>query len=178
MQRRVLLLWMPLAVLLAGLTLFATRLADREEQQVESRMVGNPLPEFALDPAIAGMPGLTTADFRDGKPKLLNVFASWCAPCIAEAKQLEELQRRGAEIVGVNLRDTREDVTAFLASYGNPYSRIGADDISEVQLGIGSAKVPETFVIDGNGIITYQHIGDVRPEHIDMLLDRLAEAGS
>ena len=64
----------------------------------------------------------------------------------------------------------------FLARHGNPYSRIGADDLSEVQLAIGSSGVPETFVIDGEGKITYQHIGDIRAEHVPILLNQLQEA--
>ena len=71
-----------------------------------------------------------------------------------------------------------DDVAAFLAAYGNPFSRIGKDDISAVQLSIGSSGVPETFVIDGKGVITYQHIGDIRDEHVSVLLAELREAGA
>ncbi len=122
------------------------------------------------------MPGLSSTDLKDGKPKLMNIWASWCLPCIAEAPHLETLKANGAEIVGVAIRDKPEDVARFLAQNGNPYSRIGADDLSAVQLEIGSSGVPETFVVDGNGIITYQHIGDVRAEHVPMLLEKLKEA--
>ena len=68
-------------------------------------------------------------------------------------------------------------VAAFLARNGNPFRRIGADDVSAVQMGIGSSGVPETFVIDGKGVIRYQHIGEIRPEHVPMLLAKLREAG-
>lgn len=170
--------WLPLGLFTAFLIVAAQQLTQPNQEEVVSAMIGNPLPEFALEPSIETLPGVTTADFRDGRPKLLNVFASWCVPCIAEAPQLGELQRRGAEIVGIALRDRPEDVAAFLAQNGNPYSRIGADDISEVQLGIGSSGVPETFVIDGSGTIRYQHIGDIRPEHVDLLLAKLREAGA
>ena len=97
-------------------------------------------------------------------------------PCAAEAPQLAALQRQGADIVSVAVRDTPDDVARFLARYGNPYSRIGADDLSQVQLGIGSSGVPETFVIDGQGIIRYQHIGDIREPDVAMLLGKLQEA--
>jgi cytochrome c biogenesis protein CcmG/thiol:disulfide interchange protein DsbE len=117
-------------------------------------------------------------DFRDGKPKLLNIFASWCVPCIAEAPQLGELERSGAVVVGVALRDRPEELAAFLARHGNPFSRIGADDIGEVQLGIGSSGVPETFVIDGKGVIRYQHIGDIRESDVPVLLQKLKDAES
>ena len=76
------------------------------------------------------------------------------------------------------IRDRPEDVARFLERHGNPYVAIGADDISEVQFGIGSSGVPETFVIDGSGRITYQHIGDIRESDVPVLLEKLAEAGA
>ena len=121
---------------------------------------------------------MTNADLADGKPKLVNVFASWCIPCAAEAPQLEALERTGAEIVGIAIRDQPADLERFLQIYGNPFSRIGRDDISEVQLSLGSSGVPETFVVDGQGIITHQHIGDIRAEHVPLLLAELREAGA
>ena len=171
-------LWVPLALFLGFLGLAGYMLTKPKDEFVESRMVGKELPYFALPPATQDRPGLSSADFKTGKPRLLNVFASWCLPCIAEARQLELLAEQGVEIDGVAIRDRPEDVAAFLARHGNPYQRIGADDLSEVQLAIGSSGVPETFVIDGQGRIAYQHIGDIRPEHVPLLLEKLAEAGS
>jgi cytochrome c biogenesis protein CcmG/thiol:disulfide interchange protein DsbE len=113
----------------------------------------------------------------DGKPRLLNLFASWCIPCAAESPQLAALAAQGAEIDGIAVRDHKDDLAAFLARNGNPYTRIGGDDVSAVQMAIGSSGVPETFVIDGKGIIRYQHIGDVRPEDVPLLLQKLREAG-
>lgn len=169
--------WIPLLLFAAFLGVAAYQLTQPKDDFVRSAMIGEPLPQFELPPAIAGTPGVSTADFRDGKPRLLNIWASWCLPCIAEAPQLERLKQEGAEIVGVAIRDRPEDVAAFLARHGNPYARIGADDLSQVQLAIGSSGVPETFVIDGEGVIRYQHIGDIRAEHVPVLLEKLREAG-
>ncbi|GAA4644121.1 DsbE family thiol:disulfide interchange protein [Pontixanthobacter gangjinensis] len=169
--------WIPLGLFAAFCGLAAYQLTQPKDEFIASTMIGKPVPDFALRPAHDERPGLTIANLRDGKPKLLNIWASWCVPCIAEAPYLEALRAQGAEVVGVAIRDRPADVSRFLATYGNPYSRIGADDLSEVQLSIGSSGVPETFVVDGNGIITYQHIGDVRAEHVPMLLQALAEAG-
>jgi cytochrome c biogenesis protein CcmG/thiol:disulfide interchange protein DsbE len=151
-------------------------LTQPKQQFVESTMIGQPLPDFTLDPAFAGLPGAAKADFSDGKPRLLNIWASWCLPCIAEAPQLEALKAQGADIVGIAIRDRPEDVANFLSRYGNPYSRIGSDKISEVQLAIGSSGVPETFVIDGEGVIRYQHIGDIRSNDVPKLLAELEKA--
>lgn len=168
--------WLPLAVFVGFIALFSLQLFRPADREISSAMIGQPLPQFALRPAIAELPGLATENLRDDTPKLLNIWASWCVPCAAEAPYLALLQQQGAQIVGVAIRDRPEDVAAFLSQYGNPYARIGADDLSQVQLGIGSSGVPETFVIDGKGIIRYQHIGDVRADDVPMLIRKLQEA--
>ena len=171
-------IWVPLGLFLMFSGLAAYQLTQPKDEFVQSTMIGKPIPDFDLRPAHQDRPGLAIADLKDGKPKLLNIWASWCVPYIAEAPHLEALNRAGAEIVGVAIRDRPADVARFLAQHGNPYTRIGADDLSEVQLSVGSSGVPETFVVDGNGIILHQHIGDVRAEHVPMLLQKLAEAGA
>ncbi|MBC7985128.1 MAG: DsbE family thiol:disulfide interchange protein [Sphingomonadaceae bacterium] len=143
---------------------------------IESQMVGEPLPQFALPPAIPAKPGLARADLAAGEPRLLNVFASWCVPCIAEAPQLMQLQRAGVPIEAIAIRDRPEDVAAFLERWGDPYEKIGADMDSAVQLALGSSGVPETFVIDGQGVIRHQHIGEIRPEDVPAILAALEAA--
>ncbi len=172
---RKLTLWLPLALFAFFAGLAAYMLTQEKDQLIESTMIGQPLPEFALQPAFEGLPGASKSDFT-GKPKLLNIWASWCLPCIAEAPQLEALQRQGVEIIGIAIRNKPEDVAGFLAKYGNPYTRVGSDRISEVQLAIGSSGVPETFVIDGKGVIRYQHIGDVGADDVPTLLAELEKA--
>ena len=170
--------WIVLALAAGLLGLFAYMLTQPKDEFVESAMVGKPIPAFDLPPAVPDRPGLSSADLADGRPKLLNVFASWCVPCRAEAPNLARLEASGANIVAVAIRDRPEDVAAFLAAYGNPFSRIGKDDISAVQLSIGSSGVPETFVIDGRGVIRYQHIGDIRESDVSLLLEELRKAGA
>ena len=149
----------------------------RDPAVLPSTLIDRPLPAFELAPVRpADAEGLATDDFT-GRPMLLNVFASWCVPCIAEAPNLARLEAAGANIVGIAIRDRPEDAAAFLRENGNPFSRIGKDDISEVQLSLGSSGVPETFVIDGQGVIRYQHIGDIRDEHVPLLLEELRKAG-
>lgn len=163
---RRLFLWLPLAVFLAFLVVVALGLRNPADTNIRSRMIGKPMPDFALQPAVAGHPPLAAADLRLGRPRLVNVFASWCVPCKAEAPQLMQLRRRGIPIDGVAIRDRSEDVAKFLAEWGDPFERIGSDPASRVQFALGSSGVPETFVVDGRGIIRHQHIGDIRPENI------------
>lgn len=177
MSRLRLFLW-ALVLAAAGLFgLFAYQLGQPKDDFIPSAMIGQPLPAFDLEPAVATMPGLANTDFADGRPRLINIFASWCVPCRAEAPQLEALRASGAEIVGVAIRDRPEAVAAFLELYGNPFTAIGADEISAVQFALGSSGVPETFVVSGRGVITYQHIGVIGPEQVQTLLHELREAG-
>jgi cytochrome c biogenesis protein CcmG, thiol:disulfide interchange protein DsbE len=163
-------LWLPLAVFLAFLVTVAIGLRRPPETEIRSRMIGKAVPEFALQPAVAGHPGLSSADLRTGQPRLLNVFASWCGPCAIEAPHLMALKRRGIPIDAIAIRDRPEDVARFLREHGNPFERIGSDLQTRVQMALGSSGVPETFVVDGKGVIRHQHIGDIRPENVPEIL--------
>ena len=86
------------------------------------------------------------------------------------------MKRRGAPIVGIAVRDRPDDLAAFLARYGNPFTAIGTDPQSDVQIALGSSGVPETFVVDGQGVIRYQHIGPIEPDDLPMLMNKLEQA--
>jgi cytochrome c biogenesis protein CcmG/thiol:disulfide interchange protein DsbE len=160
-MRKQLILWVPLAGLLILLAVFAISLNPPKEKAIASRLIGQPMPDFTLAPAIAERPGLSAESLRQGRPHIVNVFASWCVPCRVEAPQLEALSRRGMNVVGIAIRDQPEDLARFFDNFGNPFSAIGADVDRRVQMNMGSAGVPETFVVDGGGIIRLQHIGAI-----------------
>lgn len=169
-------LWLPL-VLFGGFFVFAIGgLAWPADKDVESAMIGKPLPEFTLPPAGGSATPLTRADFAKGNPRLINIFASWCVPCAVEAPQLEQMARAGVPIDGIAIRDRDEDIARFLQSYGNPFARIARDDVSQVQIAIGSSGVPETFVIDGAGNIRYQHLGPIMDRDVATLMSELRKA--
>lgn len=165
-----LILWAPLALLTIFLVVVAFGLTREPENVIRSQMIGKPMPEFALQAALPSHPPLAAADLRKGAPRLVNVFASWCIPCRAEAPQLMVLKQRGVPIDGIAIRDRSEDVAAFLAEWGDPFDRIGADPTSKVQFALGSSGVPETFIVDGKGVIRHQHIGDIRPEDVPVIV--------
>ena len=165
-----LILWLPLAIFLLFAATVAIMLWAPPERTIRSQMVGKPMPDFALQPTVPSHPGFSSADLRRGEPRLVNVFASWCVPCKAEAPQLMALRQAGVPIDGIAIRDKPEDVARFLAEYGDPFARIGADPESKVQFALGSSGVPETFIVGGNGIIRHQHIGDIRPENVPEIL--------
>lgn len=165
-----LILWLPLGLFAAFVIVVAIMLRTPSEPVIRSHMIGKPMPAFSLPAGVPAKPGLASQDLARGKPRLLNVFASWCIPCAAEAPQLMRLAQMGVPIDAIAIRDRPEDIRDFLARWGDPYQRIGSDTNSRVQLAIGSSGVPESFIIDGKGIIRYQHIGDIRPEQVQEIL--------
>jgi len=162
--------FLPLLILVAFVGAVAWRLGKPAEQEIRSQMIGQPVPAFALAPAVSGKAGLSSTELAKGQPRMINVFASWCVPCIAEAPLLSELKRKGVAIDAVAVRDKPEDVSAFLARNGDPFERIGADPESKVQLALGSSGVPESFIVDGRGVIRYQHMGPIEPEDVPTIL--------
>jgi len=166
----------PLAVLLLVIVALVWRLATPPDTDVHSALEGRPVPTFALPAILPNKPPLSSADLATGRPQLLNVFASWCVPCVAEVKVLQQLKSRGVAIDGIAVRDRPEDLADFLARNGDPYERIGSDAQSQVQIDLGSSGVPESFVIDGRGVIRYQHIGAIEPEDVSLILSKLEQA--
>ena len=127
-------------------------------------LIGSKVPDFSL-PALETVdaPGFSTADLT-GKVSVVNVFASWCVPCRAEHPLLMQLASRDdLNLFGINYNDVPENAAAFLTSLGNPYDRIGADRDRRVSLDFGVYGVPETFVIDADGVITFKVTGPMSP---------------
>jgi len=163
-------LFVPLVAFVAFVILVTAYLRAPSDRTIRSQLIGRALPEFTLAAAVPSHPPLTAQDLRRGEPRLLNVFASWCGPCVTEAPQLMALKQRGIPIDAIAIRDRPEDVAAFLARYGDPFARIGSDPDTQVQIALGSSGVPETFVVDGRGIIRHQHIGPITDQNLPEIL--------
>ena len=169
-------LWLPFLAFLGILGFFGAGLINPSDRTILSGMIGRPVPSFQLE----GYPGknasLNTQMFADGKPRLLNIFGSWCAPCKQEAPALMQLKANGVEIVGVAIHDTPDALAKFFAETGDPYALIGLDPKSRTQIQFGSAGVPESFVVDGSGTIVYQHVGVVTSDDIPIIMEKLEAA--
>lgn len=166
-MKRKLIIWAPLIVFVVFVIVVAINLRAPADRTIRSRLVGQPVPEFALPEAL---PGRATVASPAPGPRMINVFASWCVPCIAEAPHLMTLKARGVAIDAVAIRDRPEDIADFLSRYGDPYRGIGLDADSRVQVSLGSSGVPETFIVDGNGIIRFQHIGPIAEADVPAIL--------
>ena len=168
---------LPLALFVALAAWVAVPLIRGDDPAVlSSALINRPAPEFSLPPLPGRADGLASADLG-GRPVLVNVFASWCAPCLAEHPLLMRLSGELAvPILGINHRDEPADALAWLARHGDPFERIGADREGRVSIDWGVYGVPETFVVDGGGRIRFRHAGPLTPDLVeDTVLPLLGE---
>lgn len=160
-----LLLALPFLAFAALAAVFAFRVSDGADRSVvPSALIGHSAPQTTLPPLRAAQPGLDPALF-EGNVTLLNVFASWCAPCRVEHPYLMELAAMpGVDLVGLNYKDSVPAAEAFLAELGNPYSAIGSDPDGRAAIEWGVYGVPETFIVDREGTIRAKHVGPLDAE--------------
>ena len=177
-RRRSPIVFLPLLGFVAVAGLLLTRLFSGDASILPSALIGKPAPSFALAP-VSGTdrPGLATTDLAKGGVTIVNVFASWCVPCRAEAPQLADLSRRGVRLVGIAYKDKPQDTRRFLNQLGDPYAQIGADEDGRVGIDFGVYGVPETYVVDGKGVIQAKIVGPLTDDNIKVeLLPAIAKA--
>jgi cytochrome c biogenesis protein CcmG/thiol:disulfide interchange protein DsbE len=163
-ERRVLrhlLFLLPVLIFAGAAVAFWLGLAgDRRPDSIPSVLLDKPAPAFDL-PAVEGLgvPGLKTADLK-GQVTVVNLWASWCLPCQAEHPLLVQLaQESGARLVGIDYKDKPADARAFLAGLGNPFAAVGADADGRAGIEWGISGVPETFILDSQGIVRFRWVG-------------------
>ena len=154
----------PLVVFL-GLAVMLGLGLQRDPRALESALLQQPVPVFDL-PVLQGPEGARlTPQALQGQVWLLNVWASWCAPCRQELPILVEMSRKdGVTIYGLNYKDQPAKAQALLRVAGNPYVASAVDADGRVGMDFGIHAVPETFVIDAQGRVRYRHLGPVTPE--------------
>ena len=182
--RRRLLLFAPLgAAAVAGVSFLAMlrglSTGSFDPRGVPSPLVGRRIPDFSLPPQPPATAGFGSADLlAAGRPVLVNFFASWCVPCVAEAPLLARLKADGVPIWGIAYKDTDQAAAAFLARTGDPYLRLARDEPGRVAIDWGVYGVPETYVVDRNGIVRWRWAGpltdDVIAQQVQPLLRKYA----
>jgi cytochrome c biogenesis protein CcmG/thiol:disulfide interchange protein DsbE len=162
-----------LFLMLAGFLAFGLKLDPRE---VPSPLIDKPAPAFRLAQLHAPEQMLSASDLR-GQVWLLNVWASWCAACRQEHPVLVALSKTGqVPLIGLNYKDERSAALDWLAKLGDPYVRSVVDADGRVGIDYGVYGVPETFVIDKQGVIRHKHIGPVTTEALrDTILPKVRE---
>ena len=148
---------------------------DRDPRNIPSVLIDKPVPAFDLAPlAGTGKPGFKTADLT-GEVRLINVFASWCVPCLVEHPVITKLAARGLPVVAVNHKDKTEDAVNWLRKHGDPYAAIGVDADGRASIDLGVYGVPESFLIDRQGRIRYKHVGPITAKVVEKTLWPLVE---
>lgn len=158
---------------LAGLFFYALQTGD--PSKLPSAMLGKPVPDFTLPPLEglkadggAPVPSFAAADLAGGEPTIVNVFASWCVPCLQEHPMLMALANdTDVRLYGINYKDDPASARRFLGRYGNPFDRVGTDASGRVAIDFGVYGVPETYVISGDGKIAYRHVGPLTEQAIN-----------
>ncbi|GAA5213993.1 DsbE family thiol:disulfide interchange protein [Corallincola platygyrae] len=151
-------------ILFIGLSAFLMRGLFSDPRELESVLVGKPVPEFQL-PDLYQPTKVHDQTLFGGEPMLLNIWATWCPTCKAEHAFLNQLAEQGVRIVGLNYKDDPEKAKRWLAQLGNPYRVNLLDERGTLALDLGVYGAPETYIIDGNGVVLHRHVGDVNPRN-------------
>ncbi len=160
------LLILPPALFAAVAGMFLWGMGRDNPDVLPSAFVGQYAPRVAVTP-MAELPDFSDATLRDGKVKIVNFWASWCAPCRAEHPNLARLAAEGLPIYGVNYKDKPEAALSFLAELGNPFAAVGADESGRMGIDWGLYGVPESFVIDGQGRVVLRFPGPITERVMD-----------
>lgn len=157
---------LPLLVLIV-LAIFFWRALALNPRDLPSALIDKPLPEFSLATLEHPEHRVTPATLR-GKVWLLNVWSSWCSACIIEHPQLLDLSRRGViGIVGLDYKDEPAAASEWLRRNGNPYALVLQDQDGRAGIDLGVYGVPESFLVDADGVIRAKHTGPITQKFID-----------
>lgn len=166
---------LPLVIVIALVSVFFYSLFfSGDPARLPSALVGKPAPQFDLQPIQGfeknGEPGtgLKTADLAEGEVSIVNIWASWCGPCIQEHPVLIKLKKDHSDLrlVGINYKDRPDRALQFLNRLGDPYDMIGADVTGRVAIDWGVYGVPETYVVDGKGEVVYRFVGPLSEQAV------------
>lgn len=162
-----------LFAIIAGLFYVGMRQNDGDE--LPTALAGKPAP-MVPDTPLGDYPVFTLADLADGQVKLVNFWASWCAPCRTEHPKLETLAKNGMPVYGINYKDQPAQAMQFLKELGNPYAGLVSDQMARAGLEWGVYGVPETYIIGPDGTILGRMAGPVTTTTMEQRLFPVLEA--
>ncbi|TVR07981.1 MAG: DsbE family thiol:disulfide interchange protein [Salinarimonadaceae bacterium] len=181
---------LPVVLFLGLAGVFFARLYGDDPSMVPSVLINRPAPEFALAP-LEGLRGpdgpvpgfgreeLVLADDDPTRVSVVNVWASWCVPCRDEHPVLMRLAQDGeVQVMGINYKDATENARRFLGALGNPFAAVGVDPNGRSAIDWGVYGVPETFIVDAQGVIRHKHIGQITPAQIADFFEKVEAAKS
>lgn len=154
----------------------APLLRGSDPSLVPSVMVGKHVRPFVLDAALSDKPGLADTQLASG-PSLVNFFSSWCLTCGAEHKLLLRIAAENkVPIYGIDYKDKKADIAAWITRHGNPYKAVGFDGEGRVAIDWGVYGVPETYIVDKNGVIDYRFVGPMTDDDYATIIRPRLEA--
>jgi cytochrome c biogenesis protein CcmG/thiol:disulfide interchange protein DsbE len=168
--------FIPLAIFLALAAVFFFRIGG-DHSVVPSALIGKPAPSLVL-PVLEGAntSAIDPASFK-GNVTIVNVWASWCAPCRAEHAFLVRLAKdTRIRVAGINYKDQPANATRFLTQLGNPFTAIGVDNAGRAAIEWGVYGVPETFLVGRDGLIKFKQVGPITAENVSRLLAEIEKA--
>lgn len=168
-------IFVPPAVFGVLVGLFFTGMFREDPDGLPSTMVGRQAPALAVT-QMEGAPLTTDAALREPGLKLVNFWASWCAPCRVEHPFLVELSQDGIPIHGINYKDKPDQAQGFLTELGNPYATMGADSTGRTAIEWGVYGVPETYLIDATGKVLLRHAGPITRQEFERVIKPAIEA--
>lgn len=179
MTWRVYVRWLVPLIIFAVLIGFLYVGLSLRPHELPSALIDKPVPRFSIPSLTPGGPAMDDRLLSSaGGPILVNVFASWCAPCRIEHAELMRLAAKGVPIYGINYKDRPAAGRAYLQQTGNPYRATGADLDGRVAMEWGVYGVPETFVIDGHGRIIFKHVGPLTRQAYNESIAALLKPGT
>ncbi len=169
---------LPLALFLA-LAAFLAKGLTLNPGELPSPLIDKPAPVFTSQ-RLPASDGEFDSQSMAGQVWVLNVWASWCAPCVQEHPVLKSLaKQRAVPLVGLNYKDVPSDALTWLDRLGDPFTHLLGDEAGDVGLDWGVYGVPETFVIDRKGKVRYKHVGPLTPEDLEQkmlpIIDQLQQ---
>ena len=171
-----LILAIPLLAFLGFGFFFVAGIFNTSQNELPSQFIGKDAPRLDLA-KFQDNPVPTSEDLTSGGVKLVNYWASWCTPCRAEHPNLKYLADQGIPIIGINYKDQEIQALSFLAELGNPFHRIGTDKMGRTALEWGVYGIPETFIVNGQGQVTYRFPGPITQRVLDeIILTEIAKA--
>nr|WP_279306569.1 DsbE family thiol:disulfide interchange protein [Microvirga solisilvae] len=167
--------------LVLAILFFVQLTSGRNPAELPSVLLNKPVPVFNLAPLEGLMadgkpvPGFSNESLK-GRVTIVNVFASWCAPCRQEHPLLVELAKDpSVRLVGINQKDNPDNARRFLGALGNPYAAVGVDPNGRASIDWGVYGVPETFIVGPDGTIRHKHIGPLTPENLEGFKEKLRQ---
>lgn len=150
---------LPIIIFVALAAVFLYRLYGEDPSVIPSVLIEKPMPTYNLDP-LGDLASFNSTDLNQ-ELVVVNFWASWCVACRAEHLELDKLKQMGIKVYGINHKDNDANALEFLTKYGNVYEAIGTNKSGRVGINFGVRALPETFIIDKNGIIRYKQIGPI-----------------